>query len=499
MSAPSVSDQHVLLSFPVLSDGGVAVGGNFRLKDAFEGIQIFGATGSGKSSGSGSALAKAFLKAGFGGLVLTVKNDERAAWERYCEETGRSQHLLVFSPENLHRFNFLQYEYGRDGRGGRQTENIVNLFYTLIETYQRKRGGGKEDPYWELATKQLLRNAVDLLAIARNRVSLPELYDIIASAPPTPLHCSPIRDDTPAEIASKAYAWRETSLCYALLEEGSAKVERLPESDPRRWDFQVTMNYWTREFPALDDRPRSSIVSIFTGMADCFLRGHLRELFCTTTNIVPEFTHEGLVILIDLPVKEFYEVGLFAQILFKYIWQRATERRDPRKGSPVFLWADEAQFFANRHDMLFQTTARSARASTVYLTQNLPNYQAVMGGEGNSSETYAFLGNLQTKIFHANTDPTTNEWASNLIGKGWQFRAGSSSSLAQPNSLNSAAQMTHGTSMSQLLEHDVLPAEFSRLRKGGDDNQCLVDAIVFQGGRLWNNGQTYLRTFFVQE
>jgi hypothetical protein len=35
--------------------------------DAFEGTVIFGATGSGKTSGSGQALAKSFLKAGFGG------------------------------------------------------------------------------------------------------------------------------------------------------------------------------------------------------------------------------------------------------------------------------------------------------------------------------------------------------------------------------------------------------------------------------------------------
>jgi len=49
----------------------------WTIRDACEGCQIFGVTGSGKTSGSGAALARAFLRAGFGGLALTAKPDER--------------------------------------------------------------------------------------------------------------------------------------------------------------------------------------------------------------------------------------------------------------------------------------------------------------------------------------------------------------------------------------------------------------------------------------
>src|SRR5690349_13785492 len=70
----------------------------WRIKDSYEGTQIFGVTGSGKTSGSGQTIAKAFLSAGYGGLVLAVKNDERDLWERWCRETGRSADLVVLSP-----------------------------------------------------------------------------------------------------------------------------------------------------------------------------------------------------------------------------------------------------------------------------------------------------------------------------------------------------------------------------------------------------------------
>jgi len=48
-------------------------GDSWRIKDACEGTMIFGGTGSGKTSGSGRALATSFLSAGFGGLVLCAK------------------------------------------------------------------------------------------------------------------------------------------------------------------------------------------------------------------------------------------------------------------------------------------------------------------------------------------------------------------------------------------------------------------------------------------
>ena len=48
-------------------------GDMWRIKDACEGTIIFGGTGSGKTSGSGRAIATSFLSAGFGGLVLCAK------------------------------------------------------------------------------------------------------------------------------------------------------------------------------------------------------------------------------------------------------------------------------------------------------------------------------------------------------------------------------------------------------------------------------------------
>jgi hypothetical protein len=66
----------------ISADGKTNLPENYwSLNDAFQGVQILGGTGSGKSSGSGQALARAFLEANLGGLVLTAKTDEVFAWK----------------------------------------------------------------------------------------------------------------------------------------------------------------------------------------------------------------------------------------------------------------------------------------------------------------------------------------------------------------------------------------------------------------------------------
>ncbi len=453
----------------------------WRIKDAFEGVQIFGATGSGKTSGSGAAIAKAFLRAGFGGLVLTAKKDERALWEEYCRVTGREESLIIISPTGQFHFNFLDYEYRRPGAGAGLTQNLIALFGAVLEVAERSHGSGGSQDYWQRTTRQLLRNAIDLAAIARGRVSLDLLYDIVTTAP-----------GSTEEVHSEA--WQESSICWACIREGEAKEKTSLQAH----DFELAVKYWLKEFAGLAERTRSIIVSSLSSMMDVFLRGTLYELFCGETNVVPELSHAGAIILVDLPVKEYAEVGQFAQVLMKFIWQRATERRDVTKQlRPVFLWADESQCFVNSHDAVFQTTARSSRVATVYLTQNLSNYYAALGGERSKAEVNSLLGNLQTKIFHANGDSVTNNWAADVFAKTWQFRSNSGTSTRDGDGGGQSISKSAGGSDS--LDFEVLPHDFTMLRKGGNENGWCVDGYVFQGGRQWRaSRKNFLRVAFKQ-
>lgn len=458
----------------------------WSLRDAFEGVQVFGGTGSGKSSGSGQALARAFLSSNLGGLVLTAKTDEAAQWRDMAAKEGRAEDLVVVDSTGGQQFNFLRYELNRSGSGAGHTESLVNLFCAVLESAEKRQGrGGGGDPYWNRALRQLLRNAIDLAVLALDDVDLSNLYDIITSAPTS-------REEVREE------EWQNSSYCFSLLRQ----VQESDVDGDSLADFALVKSYFLGEFAGLANETRSAVVSTFTSMADCFMRGILRTLFCRGQTYSPEDCFDGKIIILDLPVKEFNELGQFAQVLFKFVWQRAVERRIPlgldretaqRTIRPVFLFADESQFFVTSYDALFQSTARSSRACTVYLTQNLPTYFAAFGGANGRNEAESFLGNLQTKIAHANGDPATNQWIAESIGKTKQVQI--SGGMSEGASDQGKASQTRTAGGNFVFEYQVQPIEFTTLATGGPDYNFEVGAVVFQGGRSWNQVNGRKRNF----
>ena len=454
----------------------------WTIADACEGVQIFGATGSGKTSATGAAIARSFLAQGFGGIVLAAKPDERELWERYTQQTGRANDLVRIAPGAAWRFNFLDYELRHAGMGGGQTENVVNLLTAVVAIAEGKSDQGGGDKFWDRAMREMLRNAIDLLSIVQGKLTLNDIRAVILDAPQRLSQCD--LDTTEGQ------QWAKKSFCAHLITEAANRQNLTPR---QAHDLEIAADYWLKSYPALNDRTRTSIVATFTSVSDILLHGLAWELLCQDTTIVPEVTtRNGAILLLDLPVQTYGDLGRIIQGIFKFMWQKAVLRRnaaaEPR---PVFLWADEAQNFVTSYDYQFQAVARSARACTVYLTQNISNYYSVLG---NRDETHALLGNFQTKIFHSNSDHATNQYASELIGQEWRTTTGYSLTKGEDGQ-----QQRTSTSGTEGVHSKVLPAAFTTLKKGGNANNRQVETIVFQGGRVWEtNGKTFLRVTFHQ-
>jgi len=447
----------------------------WRIKDACEGVVIFGATGSGKTSGSGQTLAHSYLAHGFGGLVLCAKPEESKLWRAYAKEAGRESDLVLFGTDPAWSFNFLEHESRRQGPGAGLTENIVNLFTEIASIGERSASAA--DPFWERAMKSLVRNCVELLVLVKEPVSLHTMFEVVRSAPAN-------------AAALESAAWRESSLCWRLLQ----KAQKATAGTSAEADCREVTGFWLDHFPKLGERTRGSIVAMFTTLAEGLMRQKMRTLFCASTSLAPEDALAGKIIVIDLPVKEWGEVGRIAAVLWKYCLQKAIERRKDNAngtGRPVFIWADECQYFVSRHDDLFQATARSSRASTVYLTQSIQSLAAAIGSEGdNRSVVDSLLNNLGTKVFHANSDTTTNEYASKLIGKELRsFKNESYSRSTVPGHWLPSFSNSRG--YSEQLTEIVRPEQFARLRKGGSENGFIVSAVIVQTGRMWGGKWPY--------
>jgi len=259
----------------------------FTIRDAFEGVQIFGGIGSGKTSGSGALFARSFLAAGFGGLVLTAKVDETDLWRRYARETGREDDLVIIGPDALQRFNFLDYEEHHPDADEGLTENIVRLFETVSSSVQSAGGDlNLGDQFWRNEYRKLLRNAVDLLHFCGRHITLDNIRNVVMSAP-----LSLDQESDPD--------WQDKSLCHELMNYARDLSDTGAFTSEIQHDFELTQSFWAEEFPIQHVKTRSTVISCFTGTCDMFQRGVMRRIFGMDTTITPEASLEGVYVCIS--------------------------------------------------------------------------------------------------------------------------------------------------------------------------------------------------------
>jgi TraM recognition site of TraD and TraG len=308
---------------------------------------------------------------------------------------------------------------------------------------------------------------VDLPLFANLPVSLPLMRSIVNSAP-----------QTAAEALSEK--WQETSACAAILREADAATRDAGEDT--RADFEECRAYWLQEFPVLSEKTRSIITLSFSMLVRPFITRPLRKLFSTDTNVTPEATFDGKVIIIDLPVQEFRLAGRVANLAWKYSFQTAVLRRTPQDDGrflrPVFLWADEAQNFVTEFDAEYQAVARSAGGCSVFLVQNRASILRVLHSV---SAVDSLLANLQCHFYCQNFGET-NEWASKLLGERWLQITGTNVGRSSPNIPGADAIVSGGVTRSEQRRYFVEPARFTTLKRGGDKNKFQVEAIVYNGG-----------------
>ncbi len=453
---------------------------HWSLKDSFEGTLIMGTTGSGKTTGPGSTLARQFLRFGLGGLVLTAKPDEVDLWRNYCARTGRLDDLIIMEPGSEYRFNYLDF-IGRTqiGPGTGLAMNVADVIYQVAKT--GGHGTGQGDAFWQGEQTKIMLAPIETLLLTGDKLTSQAIYDIVISAPPS-------------DERLQSEDWRNDSACYQALLRIRKRIDNGELTEDEIEDYRNLENYWFYEYCNLHEKTRGIVVSMFTSFFTEFIRRPNRKLFCTDTTITPEVCFEGKIIVVNLPVRTYHKVGVMAQKLMKLMFQRTAEQAD-KNGTvrlPAFLWCDEFQTVAYDYDREFLATARSSAVASVFLSQNLPNiYEAFGGQQVGENKAKALLANLNTKFFLANDDPITNTYAAELIGQKIYWRKNKGSSVGK--------EVNFSRGENQVFDHAVRPEDFHHLRNGGPKNLYQVEAYAVQTSRLFMaSGSNVLKTIFDQ-
>ncbi|HEY7328619.1 MAG TPA: type IV secretory system conjugative DNA transfer family protein [Gemmataceae bacterium] len=447
------------------------------IRDLLRSIAIFGASGAGKSSGSGFQIAKALAKCRqIGGLILASKPEDREFWQRIFRQAGRTRDLLVFSATAALRFNFLDFILRNGGSTRDITQAIMVIGETLESGVNRER-----DPFWDKQNARMIYNAVEMVQGALGRVTGPDLERFVIGAA-----------NTPEELSSEKW---QNAFHSKVLERALNNA-----SDPvREQDCRQGMDYWLKQYPRMADKTRSSILAGVMGILHVFNTGIVRELVSTTTNVSPAVMDEGKWVLVDLPISSEGTAGAFILAGWKYLTQWHILKRHATEETPIsVIWADEAQKVVNSFDAPFLAECRSHRGSMVYLSQSIHAYYTKMQ-EGGEHEADSFLTNFYHKIFHALGDDKTAAYASSLIGRRLTTRYGGSMSPVDSVYDAMFGQMKFSGSFSQSIENILENRAFMQgLRTGGREHGYMVDGYVIRS-EPFATGENYLKVAFSQK
>lgn len=433
------------------------------LKDLMEHILVVGSTGSGKTSTVGYYLCRGIMQAKEKiGMVVFQYKDDTQQWLDWAAKFGRAEDVIVIDDHDTNVFNILE------GYQNQDANSAVETLAVLSELSVKSGGEKQSEPYWEIMMRQRLHRLVLLNQLSGEPLNPLTLFKIHSSAPQLPeqLH------DTDFHTAS---------FCWQMLAKAQA---RMGAHHPK---FQLVEEYFVRVMPYMADKTQSSILSIAGGVLEPFVNSDLlQNLFCGSTNLSLDVLLSGKIVILNLPIQKHHYAGRVAQMLFKHVLQKRIEGRDlVQMPHPVIFFLDEYQHLISKHDTLFMSTARSSRAGMLMMTQNISSLYAQVGGSGSIAEqnVNSLLALANHKIFLAQNNHVTNEFAAKTIGMGLHQLTSSSTDMQR---------MAGNAGVSESYHYQVMPTEFTMLKRGGVAHNHLVEAIITATGKRFSNGRNYL-------
>ena len=466
------------------------------LRQLYGGLLVTGGVGSGKTSGPAYTILGQFLQAGGAGLLMVTKASEAEALSRLIVMANRCDDIKVITFSGLLRINILQYIKDSLGAANELVENVVS-FIRSVGSVAAGNGAmpGGDSSFWQNSLDHHVRMCTTLIDLAGAPISFDALADVTNNAPLT-------------LQSAAADAWPSIPVFGSLLTAAELNTHNNPVA---RRAYERVAEYLLKAYPGLAPNTRSCITQALMATLSVYRQAGIHEMLSTQTTWTPESCLSGSITVLDLSPQSYGEAGRLAQAAIKWVFQKAVLRRaDAGWGAnarPLVLYADECQTHLSAFDPEFQRLAREYRCCHFMLTQNLENFfERFGGGASAESKVHAILGAINSKIFMSNGCLTTTKWASELIGTEDRVIIDRSVTPSVFQGYDPVKSLIHrftsrlsvSYSEKTMREPVVHPHEFGELQPGNESNGWIAEGIFVQTGRIFMNGQRYLRVRFQQ-
>ncbi len=362
-----------------------------------------------------------------------------------------------------------------------QSARFLNIARMVRAAAVNFMGRPFDDPFWEESAFNLVKNTLAYCAACADYYTLNDLYEAMIRAND--------RDVAP---------------------DLDAALKRKPFTVEEQFNIRQAQHYFSKEFIALEDRVRTSILATSTSFLNQFREYQASQIFCPTQDrltlpsidraiddgqiILFGITNPGLARSMGTFVKLHYEQSLLNRLLDK-------TRSRARTG---VLIVDEYQDFVSTTsgsligDNSFLAKGRESNTLCIMATQSLTSLFNAVGKEESAQE---LIQNFRTRIAGHSLDLKTIHAFQELVGKK-DFRRSSHSvsELTQNPKLNllsgrfesSQANLSESVNVSEYKDYAVTGSDFSGL----PTFQCF--AHIYDGVRT-SFLKLFLKPHFLKE
>jgi len=444
----------------------------------YTGIIVFGAIGSGKTSGCMYPYADQLLayRAGekdnrISGLVLEVKGDFCRKVRKILENHGRSQDYVEISLNSEYRYNPLYNDL-----------DAYALAYGIASLLNNLFGKGKE-PFWQQAYTNLVKFVILLHKVLYDYVTLFDVYEGVINPGlleqkikegEEKLSTESLLigiDEFMSDSALEAYPFERDTAANRMKAPGSEELRDYLEahrivyevqteaassgdagrgwSADKRQQFEAVKRWFYHDWLRIEPKLRTSIVegiSVFLSLFDD--SPAVKRVFCPPKEAydpvanrdgrfgkpLPSFSElieKGTICALNFPVSANPGLAKAIGTMMKQDFQRAVLNRIPRMEQEpnrpwrqVLFLCDEYHAFATvgetdpSGDEKFFALSRQAKCIPIVATQSISSLRSTLPGES----WRTLLQTFRTKVFLALADDFSARTASELCGKEEQLK-----------------------------------------------------------------------------
>lgn len=441
---------------------------DMSLIDLCSHVLVIGGTGSGKTSLLRRLLIDALSRGGerIGGIFCCVKPDEARNFAWIAAYAGAEKRSIILRPGKF-RYNFLAYEM-QVGDHTTATKLLLDLNKLVKQT-----GDEKSESFWENLFERMCSSAILLCYLAKGiSLTIEDVLKLVTSSPST------------FEMAGSDSF--QSSYCYQILKQAENNVET--EAEKRL--YTDAAGFFMSEILSVGDKARGAAMAQVVAVISPLLRSPLYEtVVCEESDITPEMATIGGCMCLDAPIMSCGVGGvMFQSLITTQVTEAALRRENPNY--ITLIVRDELQKLTGdaSTEAMNLSVARSQKLAFISGVQSLPTLQSALGGIHAEQELHSLLANYSTKCILSNPCSKTNSYFSESWGQ----------SLEEFVSVSESKQEEELDLLNMLMGNDRLLfnvsnqytprcriERFLTLRRGGKQNNLLVDFFLTQAGKTY--------------